>query len=480
MPDRRTAGPPQRLRGGVLGMADIAAATMANVGPAMSFFFGFAFLATTAGVASPLTILAAGVAVALLGNTLAQFSRAHPSAGSFITFVGKTFGPVSAVTTALLAGLGYIIAMASVIAISGGFVQITLHHYTGVDIPWIIWTLLLTGASVVLMLRGIVVSTKWAGYFFAVEMLVLVVVSVAALVEHHGNLSAAPFLPDHIHHGLKGLAAGFPLAVYLFVGWENSAALAEETENPRRNVGRAVFSSVGIMTASYILFSYATVTGFDYDVQRLGDSAIPFIDVAHDTLGALAFLAYVGGLTSTLGVLIAGINSQARLVFNAGREGLLPSFFGYVHPVRRTPNNAIVTFAVTALLIIGGWGLGHLIGADGGPMDPVVFFTESSTLGTILILVVYLASNIALPFYYRRYRPQEFRTVRHLVLPALGVLAILVPLYYLAKPGQPAPYNWFPVAALAALLLAVGYAALLVRRDPGLAERVGSVVADVE
>ncbi|MFJ3802853.1 APC family permease [Streptomyces sp. NPDC090088] len=470
---------PQRLRGGVLGMADIAAATMANVGPAMSFFFGFAFLATTAGVASPLTIVAAGVAVALLGNTLAEFSRAHPSAGSFITFVGRTFGPVSAVTTALLAGLGYIIAMASVIAISGGFVQITLHHYTGVDLPWIIWTLLLTGVSVVLMLRGIVVSTKWAGYFFAVEMLVLVVVSAAAIVQHRGSLSAAPFLPGHITHGLQGLAAGFPIAVFLFVGWENSAALAEETENPRRNVGRAVFSSVAIMTVSYILFAYATVTGFGYDVRRLGDSPIPFIDVAQDTLGALAALAYVGGLTSTLGVLIAGINSQARLIFNAGREGLLPSFFGYVHPTRRTPNNAIVTFTVTALLIIGGWGLVHLLG-DGGPMDPVAFFTESSSLGAILILLVYLASNIALPFYYHRYRPQEFHPVRHLLLPAIGTLAILVPLYYLSKPGQPAPYNWFPYAALAALLASLGYAALLVRRDPHLAQRVGSVVADAE
>ena len=469
---------PQRLRGGVLGMADIAAATMANVGPAMSFFFGFAFLATTAGEASPLTIVAAGVAVALLGNTLAEFSRAHPSAGSFITFVGKTFGPVSAVTTALLAGLGYIVAMASVISISGGFVQITLYHYTGVDLPWIIWTLLLTGLSVVLMLRGVVVSTKWAGYFFGVEMLVLVVVSVAALVEHRGELSFDPFLPSHISDGFKGLAAGFPLAVYLFIGWENSAALAEETENPRRNVGRAVFSSVAIMTVSYILFAYATVTGFGYDMTRLGDSPIPFIEVAQDTLGALAFLAYLGGLTSTLGVLIAGINSQARLVFNAGREGLLPSFFGYVHPIRRTPNNAIVTFTATALLIIGCWALGHVLG--GGPMNPVVFFTETSTLGAILILLVYLASNIALPLYYRRYRPQEFRIVRHLVLPALGTLAILVPLYYLAKPGQPAPYSWFPYAALGALLAAVGYAALLVRRDPTLADRVGSIVADAD
>jgi amino acid transporter len=330
------------------------------------------------------------------------------------------------------------------------------------------------------MLRGVVVSTKWAGYFFAVEMLVLVVVSIAAIVEHRGHLSADPFLPSHIRHGLSGLAAGFPLAVYLFVGWENSAALAEETENPRRNVGRAVFFSIAIMTVSYILFSYATVTGFDYDVARLGDARIPFIAVAHDTLGALAFVAYVGGLTSTLGVLIAGINSQARMVFNAGREGLLPSFFGYVHPTRRTPTNAIVTFTATALLIIGGWGLGHVLGSDGGSMNPVVFFTESSSLGAILILLVYLASNIALPLYYRRYRPQEFRTIRHLVLPAIGALAILVPLYYLAKPGQPAPYNWFPYAALATLLAAIGYATLLVRRDPSLAERVGSVVADAE
>jgi hypothetical protein len=110
----------------------------------------------------------------------------------------------------------------------------------------------------------------------------------------------------------------------------------------------------------------------------------------------------------------------------------------------------------------------------------VVFFTESSSLGAILILLVYLASNIALPLYYRRYRPQEFRTVRHLVLPAIGALAILIPLYYLAKPGQPAPYSWFPYAALATLLAAIGYATVLVRRDPTLAERVGSVVADAE
>jgi amino acid transporter len=481
-PAAPAAAPPvrhERLRRGSLGMLDIAAATMANIGPAMSFYFGFGFLAVTAGVASPLTIVAAGVAVALLGNTLAQFSRAHPSAGGFITFVGKSFGPTSAVTTALLAGLGYIIAMSSVIAISGGFLQIMLQHYiSGFDFPWIVWTLILTALAVVLMVRGVAVSTKIAGFFFTIEMTVLVLVAIVSIAKNGGHLSLTPFEPRHITNGFSGLAAGFPLAVYLFIGWENSAALAEETDDPRRNVGRAVFASIGIMVVSYLLFAYATVTGFGYNVSDLGDAAIPFVTVAQGTVAFLAFLAYLAGLTSTLGALIAGVNSQARLIFNAGREGLLPSFIGEVHPTRRTPTKAIVTFVLISLLIIGGWGLGHLIG--GGAMDPVVFFGESSTMGTILVLLVYLASNVALPFYYRRYRPEEFHIVKHLVLPVLGATSILVPLYYLAKPGQEAPLDWFPYIALGCLVLAVGYAAYLVRRDPGIGERVGSIVADAE
>jgi amino acid transporter len=73
---------------------------------------------------------------------LSQFSRAQPSTGGFIAFVGKSFGGTSAVATALAAGLGYIIAMSSVIAISGGLLAITL------------------------------VSTKIAGFFIVFEVLV--------------------------------------------------------------------------------------------------------------------------------------------------------------------------------------------------------------------------------------------------------------------------------------------------------------------
>ena len=81
-------------------------------------------------------------------------------------------------------------------------------------------------------------------------------------------------------------------------------------------------------------------------------------------------------------------------------------------------------------------------------MNALNFFVESSTMGTILVLVVYFLANLALPFYYRKYRPAEFNVVKHAVLPVLGMIAIGVPVYYLVKPGQAAPYDWFPYAAL--------------------------------
>jgi amino acid transporter len=149
-----------------------------------------------------------------------------------------------------------------------------------------------------------------------------------------------------------------------------------------------------------------------------------------------------------------------------------------VHPTRQTPVNALLAFTAIGGAIIVVWLLGHLIGGDSGSMNPLNFFVESSTMGTILILVVYFLANLALPFYYRKYEPQDFSIVKHVVLPALGMIAIAVPVYYLSKPGQPQPYNWFPWAALAIVVVSAVYAYILNSRDPGLGERAGSIVAD--
>ena len=86
--------------------------------------------------------------------------------------------------------------------------------------------------------------------------------------------------------------------------------------------------------------------------------------MSHNVAAWLAVFAWIAGLTSTLGVLISAVNSQARLIFNAGREGLLPRWLGKVHPTRRTPVNAIFAFIAIATVIIVVWALLHLAGGS--------------------------------------------------------------------------------------------------------------------
>ena len=107
----------RRLRQESLGLSQIIASTLANMAPAMSFFFGFGVIVSGAGVGSPLTIVLAMVVVLFLTNTLAEFSRYRPSTGSFVTFIGMAFGPAVGAAASVVVTVGYCIAAASTVAV---------------------------------------------------------------------------------------------------------------------------------------------------------------------------------------------------------------------------------------------------------------------------------------------------------------------------------------------------------------------------
>jgi amino acid transporter len=225
------------------------------------------------------------------------------------------------------------------------------------------------------------------------------------------------------------------------------------------------------MALSYLLFMYATVVAFNYDVKALSAAQVPFIDAAEKISAILALLAYIAGFTSTMSAMIAGSNSQSRLIFNAAREGLLPAALAKIHSRTRAPWASFLVFFGIGLVIVYTFGW---------TVDPVVFFGEIATLGAILVAVTYLVSNIALPVYYWRNHRDEFSVLKHLILPVLGVLAIGFPLWGLVQPGQEPPFNIFPWISLGIIVLGLIYAAILTLRDPTLANRVGSIIADRE
>jgi amino acid transporter len=92
-------------------------------------------------------------------------------------------------------------------------------------------------------------------------------------------------------------------------------------------------------------------------------------------------------------------------------RGLLPSVTARLTERGKTP---WVAFSVYLALALG------LSYAFGWNTDPVPFFGEIATMGTILIALSYLIANLALPVYHHRYERKRFSALKHVVLPILG------------------------------------------------------------
>jgi len=460
-----------RLRRNVLPLSHIVASTLANIAPAMSFFFGFAIIVQGAGLAAPLTILTAMIVILFLTNTIAQFSRFTPSTGAFVTFTGKAFGPSVGIAVSLFLTFGYIVAGSTVVSIGGVWIAETLKMFLGISINWAVLTVMLAVGVAWLVTRGIGLSTFWSGLFFYFEAGLLVVGSILMMVAHHRFLTLSPFRFSNLTGGLAGLGVGFPLAIYLFLGWENSASLAEEAEDPRRNIPRALITGTLAIGVFYVFLAYATAVGFKLDAHALAASHLPFIDGLKTSAPALLVLAYMAGITSILGSLIGGVNSQARILFNSGREGLLPEFLGKVHARYQTPHSAMWVFLAIAVVLVLGF---ELLGG----VAPLNYFGYAGTLGTIPIILTYMLTNLALPVYVIRHHRSELDILRHILLPIAGTIVMLFPLWGLIQPGQAWPFNVFPWIALGALVLSVIYGIVIARLSPGLAGRIGTYVAD--
>ena len=130
--------------------------------------------------------------------------------------------------------------------------------------------------------------------------------------------------------------------------------------------------------------------------------------------------------------------------------------------------------AGVGLAIVAIWWVAHLLGVVRGSTNPVGLYAECSTMGTIVILFVYLLTALSLPIYMWRRHRDQFSAPRHVLVPALGALTLVVPFIELCRPGQPAPYSIFPYLALVIAAAAVGIAFVTVRRHPSTGSEEGA------
>ncbi|MGE5236738.1 MAG: amino acid permease [Acidobacteriota bacterium] len=156
---------------------------------------------------------------------------------------------------------------------------------------------------------------------------------------------------DFTPNGYGGVLTAMGLTFIAFEGYEIISQCSEEARDPKRNVPRAVFLSLLIVVPIYLLVAFAAL-GSVHSPDMPGwkflglKKETALVDVAATFFNGGGVMLLVGGLLSTMSALNATIFSSSRVSFAMGRDRNLPSWFGKVHPKRKTPHLAITASAV--------------------------------------------------------------------------------------------------------------------------------------
>src|SRR3989454_3706151 len=178
-----------------------------------------------------------------------------------------------------------------------------------------------------------------------------------SFVNHNWTANFQNFIPK----GFVGMMLGLGITFIAFEGYEIIVQTGEEVKNPKKNIPRAIFITLGIVTTIYIIFTFSFLVGLD--PSKLGSEAWKFIG-DHQELGiplAAQFLlpfgtilALAGGMVSTVAGLSATTFSSSRVSFAMGRQYNLPYIFSSVHAKYHTPHFAIIASGFI-MLVMAVW-----------------------------------------------------------------------------------------------------------------------------
>jgi amino acid transporter len=280
--------------------------------------------------------------------------------------------------------------------------------------------------------------------------------------------------------GLNGVFAGSIYCVLAFLGFEAAAPLAEEAKDPRRTIGRAVIYSALLIGLFYVVTTYAAAVYFGPDkfAGFAPPGSDPWQGLARAVWGGGWVLVFLAVVNSAIANANAGANATTRTWFSLGRIRLLPSAFGRVDPVTRTPRVAVATqfvFGLAAALILGAM------------YEPLPAFSLMATILVPSVILIFIAVNLACIGYYSRHAREERSWFLHVLLPILGVLAFLpavltalgvnnvlgLELSFISKLSPPLSYAG-PIVGVW-LLAGIVYLLILMRRDPERVRQTGDV-----
>ena len=455
-PDGATTS--QRLGRPVLTTIDAIAQSLA-IGPVFSAVFLAVLIAGAAGGAAPFATLIGAVGTFAVGWVITIYARRYAGAGAIYDYlrrISPAIGLFAAgmyfIGTLFLGGAGIYLAL-------GVFGQQTLQAHLGWNIPW--WAIAGLATVCIFLINhfGIRITTRVQLTLSVVSILPLLLLAIVIIARggDSGNTFQA-FNPGNAP--TSGIFQGVLFAITLFIGFEASASLGEETANPRQSIPRAVMGTVFIASVFYLVMLYASDIGFGLShAAAWASDPTPLDTLATRYVGSwLAVLIDFALLFDMLAVASAFTATSARGWFAMARHQLLPSFLARTSRFR-TPLGGNLFVLVVALVLILVTALLNL--------NVLTAFGITAAIGSLLIEAIYIGLALGAIRFLMQEPGKWWRWLFLLVaiaVPFLGLYGSVVP--FPAWPGSLGVY-----CALAGVLISAIWTVVMLLRYP---QRIGA------
>ncbi len=437
--------PGASLKKGVITLPGVLMQSVTSIAPAIAGMFTVPFIVLNAGIAAPLAYLGAFIIALFLGFVLSQFSRHLSSTGSYYTFVSRSLGGRWGFLVAWVYLLFYPVVIAQVGSFMGSTLQSTLKAEYGITFQWwwfMVFLILFVG------------YTGWRGVELSVRLLIVLGVIEALIVLALAVNGFASPGPGGVNFGwltfsnAHGLFLGVVFAIFAITGWDAAAPLAEESRDPKRTVPRAVMGSILIMGVFLVLVSWGQTSGWGTDklTAFAGSAQLPAFVLGQRFWGGAWWIVLFALFNSAIAVSIACTNASTRFLYGMARARALPSWLLKVNDKYQTPTNAVLT--QTGINVLLGLVLPLFIGVAN-------VYNVTGTWFTFALAFVYIVANVGLYLFYKREHRDELNAFKHLVVPAIGTIALLVVVYYSVNPLPAWPVSLAPFIVLAWLAIGV-------------------------
>ncbi|HEY5362029.1 MAG TPA: APC family permease [Streptosporangiaceae bacterium] len=464
----------ERLERHAIGLPAVTAQSAALIGPAAGSVAGLAFIVGYSGAATPLAFLIGLVVCVCVALVIGEYAKRLPSAGSFYTYLTRTFGPKTGFVTGVMLFGAYLLLFPFQLDFFGNFVS-SLLAASDVHITWIVFAVLLIVVSTTLGVLGVKPSLRTGLIALGIEMAILTVFALVIIFQGgaSGN-TLEVFNPASSLKGSSGLLTAVVYTIFAFVGFESATTLGDEAREPRRTIPRAVMLTTVVVGIFFVVVSYAVTIGYGLSpkhVNALATAATPFNTLAdHYGNGVLSVFVNLAVISSFSALNIVTVIAVSRILWKMGRDRLLPEVFGRVNR-RQSPH--------VACLVAGGLALVASVGF-GQAYGPLAFASWLSYFATLFFIAAYLLiSGGLIRFIWRDYR-SEFSWLRHGALPVISIAAMVWVLYGNIHPYPPAPLRWFIYATIGVIIVSIGIAHWIERRRPDAMLRAGQLLADIE